>query len=283
MGLCFLIQWVYALYLYNHNYQEFHDSVIVFSLPVTGVLQSLTAIYTFTFLPRKQKDPGYFGDLTILSYQFIQENIFYELLTLYGWVYFNSRFFPFLKKTFVFEFIWVFYPYYIRDFFPQTRIRDSYIDKGKTDKNRNFYFFATRITKIFYIWGKHYISFFFNYVRYLDLLNEKDIEIFYNMMLAATFATTCSIFLHTLKFKGYMGPVKAFLIYQASYLFTFYAIIQLAYIYTQNLDLCIIVLGGIFVNLGSRKIQFIYQALVFILLFSKRHGYIDSIMFVFNK
>jgi len=160
MGLCFLIQWVYALYLYNHNYQEFHDSVIVFSLPVTGVLQSLTAIYTFTFLPRKQKDPGYFGDLTILSYQFIQENIFYELLTLYGWVYFNSRFFPFLKKTFVFEFIWVFYPYYIRDFFPQTRIRDSYIDKGKTDKNRNFYFFATRITKIFYIWGKHYISFF---------------------------------------------------------------------------------------------------------------------------
>lgn len=55
LGLSYLLQYVAALYLYAYDYEEgFLQSPLVVTLPLTGVLQALTATYYFSFLPKRQ-------------------------------------------------------------------------------------------------------------------------------------------------------------------------------------------------------------------------------------
>ncbi|KAJ3307347.1 hypothetical protein HDU76_004653 [Blyttiomyces sp. JEL0837] len=58
IGLFFLLQYAYSFYLYFTNYNGFKASWVYWCLPATGVFQSVNAIYTFTFLPKNQKDGG---------------------------------------------------------------------------------------------------------------------------------------------------------------------------------------------------------------------------------
>lgn len=43
LGLSYLIQWVAALYLYFKDYDYFYNSILIWSLPLTGFLQSIVA------------------------------------------------------------------------------------------------------------------------------------------------------------------------------------------------------------------------------------------------
>ena len=76
-GLAYLIQYMLTFYLYFKNYESFKDSILIWSLPLTGVIQSITAIVTFTFLSRTKRDAGYYSDRGTLSYPFIIENSFF--------------------------------------------------------------------------------------------------------------------------------------------------------------------------------------------------------------
>ena len=78
VGLAYLVQYFWALGLYMLDYPAFLASPLIWSMPCTGVLQAVTAIYTFTFLPRK-KEPGYtaLGDVGALSYNYVVENSFF--------------------------------------------------------------------------------------------------------------------------------------------------------------------------------------------------------------
>lgn len=60
------------------------------------------------------------------------------------------------------------------------------------------------------MWAKHYIGFFLNYLRFLDLQTENDKYAVYLILLSACFATTFAMFLHTLRFKGYLHPKGIF-------------------------------------------------------------------------
>lgn len=73
----------------------------------------------------------------------------------------------------VIENIYVFLPYIvIRPFFAKTRFRDSIANskKNKSSKNFNFFVIGTYVTKAFYIWAKHFIGFFLNYLRFFNEL-----------------------------------------------------------------------------------------------------------------
>ncbi|KAJ3318147.1 hypothetical protein HDU76_000912, partial [Blyttiomyces sp. JEL0837] len=70
IGLFYLIQYFLAMYLYFFNYNVFRTSILIWMLPLTGVTQSVNAALTFTFLPKKKEDGGYFGDKSIMSYPF---------------------------------------------------------------------------------------------------------------------------------------------------------------------------------------------------------------------
>ena len=77
LGLAFLVQYLYALYLYCADYQAFVNSWVMVTMPVTGVLQPINATVTFWFLPKKQIDGGYFSykpgnKQGTLSYAFIK-------------------------------------------------------------------------------------------------------------------------------------------------------------------------------------------------------------------
>jgi len=150
-------------------------------------------------------------------------------------------------------------------------------------KNKQFFIIAGWITKAFYIWAKHYIGYFLNYAKYLDRFSEAEQTALYGLLITSSFATTISLFLHTLKFKGYLGPVKAYLIYMASYLYTFYYFYVISYIFIQNLDICAFVFVGIVVNLlavNNMKYQYAYQTILFALFSARRYGYLESSVYL---
>ncbi|KAJ3380051.1 CTP synthase ura7 [Lobulomyces angularis] len=277
-GLSFLIQWTLALVWYFYNYHTFKNSILIWSVPFTGLFQSLNAIATFWFLPKNTKDQGYFSDKRTMSYNFITENSFFALILLWQWLYFNDQFYIFFKRTFALELLFVFCPYIIRPLWPKTSFRDSMgFPENKTDRNRKFYAYAIFITKCFYVWAKHYIGFFLNYVRFMDRLNNQQQKNMYLLEIFSSMATTISVFLHTLKFKKYIGPRTSFIVYAASYFATFYGFISSYDIFLKNLDLVMLTFVGVVLNFGPKWKQDLWQIVMIVILYSARYGYISAI------
>jgi len=279
-GLFYLIQYFVATWYYFADYEGFKNSHIIWILPLTGLIQSITAIYTFTFLPKKTKDGGYFGDRGTLSYAFITENSFFAMLLLFQWIYYNDKIYSFFRSTIVFENGLVFLPYMVRFLWPKTRIRDSLDNsaKNKTQGNHNFFIIVTWITKIFYVWAKHYIGYFLNYVRFLNRISEEEKYHIYLLLIFSAMATTIAVFLHTLKFRGYLNPRISFLIYQGSYLATFYGFYNVSGIFFANLDLTLLVLVGLIINFGELKYQHMYQLVVMALLNGARYNMLPEVL-----
>ena len=246
LGLAYLLAYARAWWLYSTDYAAFAASPLPWALPLMGVAQSATAIYYFRFLPKKS-DPGYYSDRGTMSYAFVCENLFYSSILMWQWVVMDARFYgdsaagvagaatardspPAVRAALALaEALWTFLPYaLVRPLFPKTRFRDGLSNDGnKTAGNALFLYWGTVITKIFYLWAKWYIGFFFNYLRFLDLISAGERRELYRLLLFSAFATTISVFLHTLKFKGYIGPKTSFGIYMISYLATFLSIVAL--------------------------------------------------------
>ena len=251
LGLVYLVQYLVAWRMYLTDYEGFAKSPLIWALPLNGVVQALSATYYFSFLPKKA-DPGYYSDRSALSYDFVKENIFFSSILLWQWVYYCPTFYGPLttgRVLTVVEHAFVFLPYFFRDLVPKTSFRASMkSDTNKTEGNAYFFFIVTHVTKLFYLWAKWYIGFFFNYLRYLNLVNDNQRREMYRLLLFSAFATTVSMFLHTLKFKGYMGPRTAFLTYMASYLATFYSIVRLYTLFLGQTPLVGITLVAMLLN-----------------------------------
>lgn len=112
-----------------------------------------------------------------------------------------------------------------------------------------------------------------NYARFLNRITDEEIYHIYLLEIFSAFATTVSMFLHTLKFKRYMGPRTSYLVYMASYLATFYTFIRIGGIFFVNWELSLLTLGGLLINFADRKYQHAYQFFVCFLLFSIRYEY----------
>jgi hypothetical protein len=121
------------------------------------------------------------------------------------------------------------------------------------------------ITKMFYVWAKHYIGYFLNYVRFFDRANSEQISHIYLLLIFSAFATTISVFLHTLKFKGYIGPRLSYIVYMISYLSTFYCFVRIYEIFFIHYDLTLYVLIGVILNFQSLHYQHMYQIALMIL------------------
>jgi len=265
-GLLYLVQWVAALYLYFADYEYFYNSILVWSLPLNGFVQSVIATMTFTFLPKKQQDPGYYGDKSTLSYNFVMENIFFSGLLLFQCLYMHDIYRGYIQNLIpvAIETSFVFLPYFVfRPFFPKTSFRDSLgKERNKTDKNRAFFIIVTWVTKIFYVWAKHYIGFFLNYARFMDRITPSQVRHIYLMLIFSCAATTISMFLHTLKFKKYIGPKTSYLWYMASYMATFYSWVRIADVFVISWDLALLTLIGVALNFGPQAPQFFHQLLL---------------------
>ncbi len=260
------------------SYETFKDSFLIWSLPLTGLIQSITAALTFTFLSRTKVDPGYYSDRGTLSYAFIVENSFFSGLLLFQWLYYSDYFYSFINNSIIIDNLIVFLPYIIRQLWPKTHFRDSLknSEKNKTTPNKKFYLIVTIITKIFYIWAKHYIGYFLNYARFFDRINPEQTSYIYLLLIFSAFATTISVFLHTLKFKGYIGPRLSYVIYMISYLSTFYSFIRIREIFFIHYDLTLYVLIGVVLNFQSIYYQHIYQICLLLLFNAHKFQMIPS-------
>ena len=88
----------------------------------------------------------------------------------------------------------------------------------------------------------------------------------------SAFATTISVFLHTLKFKKYIGPRTSFIVYFASYMSTFLGFVFAYDIFYKNIDLVLVTAVGVWLNFGIKRNQDVWQLVVAVLLYSSRAG-----------
>lgn len=167
-GFLFLVQYFYSIYLYLFSYDKFATTApFVWSMPLNGWIQAVSASLTFTFLPRK-KEPGYtaFGDVGAISYFYVVENTFFSLLLLFAWCYYSKQLFPWIRSLWILELVFVFLPYLpiIRFQWPVSSFRDALatMDKGMSPANKRFFVVSTYVVKYFYIFAKHYVGFFVN-------------------------------------------------------------------------------------------------------------------------
>jgi len=74
------------------------------------------------------------------------------------------------------------------------------------------------------------------------------------------------MFLHTLKFKNYIGPKTSFSLYVVSYMMTFYSFYQISNVFTRRMDLVVICLGAIIMDFTNYYAKSVYAVGVMILL-----------------
>jgi len=88
------------------------------------------------------------------------------------------------------------------------------------------------------------------------------------------FATTISLFLHTLKFKGYIGPKTSFSLYVISYMLTFYSMVKMADLFFMSKELVVIAAVGMMINrfAPSQNYFTLYQILAMAALLMMRDG-----------
>jgi hypothetical protein len=270
-GLAFASQYVAAIVWYFMDKESFLDSWLVLTLPLTGLMQSITASIYFTFLPKKV-DPAYFADKYSLSYSFVVENIFFAGILCFQWWYYCDYIIDYMPSLVLYAFI--FFPYVWRPIFPKTSFRESLYNKAnKTSQYFEFFTNSTYFVKIFYIFSKHFIGYFLNYIRFLNRPTKDQRISVYLMLIVASFSTTIAMFLHTLAFKGYITKKRSMEFYLASLLVLAYAWLSLFEMIYNNLDLALLVLIGAGLNFKNRYYQHSWQVFVFVVLYSAKYQY----------
>jgi len=136
-------------------------------------------------------------------------------------------------------------------------------EKKNSKYNQLFFHYGTYVTKTFYVWAKHYIQYFLNYIVYLERVDDNQKYHIYLMLIFSCFATTISLFLHTLKFKGYISPRTSFGLYVISYMCTFYSFFMISSVFLINFDVLLICAVGVALNFTKLRYQLGWQVVVF--------------------
>jgi hypothetical protein len=255
------------------NPTSYINSNITVVLQIIGLIQTIIAVFTFTFLPRNKDNSGrqsYFSDKYTLTYEFICENIYYSSLIVFQWLYYSNRHSITIKNNIILviiENIFVFLPYVvIRPFTAKTSFCDSINNNTKENTASNKYFMLTAVwmTKIFYVIAKHQFGFYLNYLMFLGLVTSNNRYYVFYMLLFATLSNTGFMFLHTLKFRKIISARVSVVLYVMTYILTIYPMVHI--INSSILFIQVLVLLGTFINFSSKKYQNIYQVFVMILL-----------------
>lgn len=246
-GLAFLFQygWAWQCFILDYDGSFRSMGFPALGVALTGLFQAVSATLTFTFLPNS-KDPGYFSDRSIMSRLFVKENLFYQLMNVWGCVYYSDAGYNFMRygatqgpclrdaatqvcaagwappapgvklACNVLEVAFVFFPYaWLRPCFPTTHFSTALgnVETKATQANQWFYFVGTWAIKIFYVWAKHFMGFHINYMRFLGLFSEADMQWVRGLWLLNAGTVSIAVFLHTMRFKKLLPPRTTFSCY----------------------------------------------------------------------
>jgi hypothetical protein len=112
------------------------------------------------------------------------------------------------------------------------------------------------------MWAKHYLGFFLNYLRFFNLASKDDIKQIHLILICSSFATTIAIFLHTLRFKGYLNPKVSLAAYVVSYMSTFIGYAMIFHVFFRYPSLSALVMVGLLVNLHHYRTFDVFQGLL---------------------
>jgi len=242
------------------------------ALPVTGCVQAIIATVTFRFLGKNANVQGYFSDKRTMSYDFVFENVFFSGLLAFQSLYFYQTWI--FRQWPALEALCVFFPYFtIRKLFPRTRLRDSISnDKEKSAANKRFINIQTWTSKVFMCFGKHVSGLLCNYLIFLDAIPEHHNRTLRLQFILGGWGTTIAMFLHTLKFKGYLGPRTAILAYTLVFPLFYCVYVALFDILLQHYAITALALGGLIVNFGPQPLQILWQVGTYLYLRHLREG-----------
>lgn len=224
---------------------------------MNGILQAWSAYFSFKVLPNLD-DAGYYSDKAVLSRNFVHENVFFQMMTVFGSIYYNAPAREALRSTLLgrcLEFIFVFWPYVlIRTFFPITRFSNAgTTHKGRTTQNQKFYEVGTFMVKIFFLWAKYFCGFYFNFLVFLNLVSEDKWPLVHGMFLLNGGTVSLAVFLHTLRFKKVLPAKLTFSLYLLQIYASFTAI-PIAYdLFAQHKELCGVALAGMLCNMTRSR------------------------------
>ena len=194
----------------------------------------------------------------VVSRNFVHENIFFTLYSVFGSFYYNHSVRENWKNSFggqLIELAFIFWPYVaVRLFFPMTRFSNAgNTKKGRTERNERFYTIGTLTVKIFFLWAKYFLGFFVNNLAYLGLYTPAQWKFVHGMFLLNLGTVSISIFLHTLRFKKVLPAKLTFSLYLMQIYATFSAI-PLAYdLFLSHRKLCGLSALGLLVNLTRNR------------------------------
>jgi len=245
------------------------------AMPLTGLIQSIIACRTFTFLPsaKEGQTQGYYHETRVMSYDFILENCYFAGLLLFqAWhIVFNQT-----MRTSVWflpiQVICTFFPYHtVRGFFPKSSFRHS------TKDGTNWF---ASVTKVFYISAKHFNGYYVNYMLFLGLLGEDPLHewsMTRRLLILGGWGTTIAMFLQTLKFKRYISPRTAMILYTGSFPLFWSVYVALTLTCMDYAWLTALTIGGIMVNFGPWSMQVVYQSFVCLVCLAVRYGFDGSL------
>ena len=204
----------------------------------------------------------------------IQENIYFSGLLAFQALYYS---FP-DKMPLAIAVLFTFFPYHsIRHFVPKTSFRRSMTSKTETTKQNRAFMIANLVgIKAFYMIAKWVQGFFVNYLIFEGVLRSQGPTADYLMrwlFLLAGWGTTIAMFLHTLKFKKYIGARVSMLLYTGSFPFFLVAYCRLAVLCWQQAEVLALALVGMLLNfVPSYPVQFGWQAACYAWLGFLRSG-----------
>jgi len=229
--------------------------ILFWTMPLTGIIQSIIACRTFTFLPpANEKEQGYYTASKVMSYDFILENVYFAGLLLFQSCYLcfaqeitrNPIFLPL-------EIVFVFFPYYtVRRLFPKSSFRHS------TKSGNNY----AMVVKVFYCIAKHCSGYYVNYLCFLGHFGSNPMmtwSLLRKLCLLGGWGTTIAMFLQTLKFKKYISNFAAQVLYAGSFPLFYSCYAALFYVAMDHMLMTGLVLIGLYVNFCSTKAQIAYQ------------------------
>lgn len=258
-GAFFLLSYALAWYALYRDFARFERWSLPLVPPALGCVQAISAACTFRFLPRNE-DNGYFSDKGILSYNFVLENLFYQLCTFFGAVYYLHK--DLVESYWIGQagvLVFMFFPYtLLRPFFPTTRL--SYTnssdksDRFRSKENKSFYNATSNLIKYFYIWAKHCMGIGFNYLFWLGVVTPADMRTWgWPLLLLNAGTVSIAVFLHTLRFKKIMSPRLAHMIYVGMAYASFLAVPPLLLSLVKKWEVLFITSVGIGVNMMRNK------------------------------
>lgn len=258
MGLCFLIQYalVWVEFLTNNDGGG-ALSLLAHTLALNGIVQGYSAYFSFKVLPQL-KDAGYYSDKGVLSRNFIHENVFFQTMTLFGSVYYDSGLRESLRSNLpgrLIELMFLFFPYIaLRPWFPTTRFSDAGTqNKTRTAGLERFYEIGTTMIKIFYLWAKYFLGFHINFMIFLGLIKPENFMFVHGLYLLNAGTVSIGVFLHTLRFKKILPPWFTFSFYLCQIYATFMGLPYAFNTFLSHPKLCIVSLAGLLCNMTRNR------------------------------